>query len=111
MNQKQRLEEQFNRIRQATIDNNEPTAIVLAENFYRGVSQLTIESFSVKNELAEQGIEWAIQHAGEEARCYGKPVWVIDLIGEPFASEPDAFELAWQNREYYYESRAEAEAV
>jgi len=111
MIEKQRLEERFDRIRQQAVDNDEPAAIVLADNRFRGESDLTVESFSIRDFIERWSSDEAFWFASEEARCYGKPVWIIDLVGGPFASEPDAFEIAWQSREYYYESKAQAEAA
>src|ERR1041384_2889727 len=105
MAEKDKLEQQYDCIRQKAIDNNEPTAILLAENHIWGETVLTVESFSIRDFVEQQGTEETVRLAYEEARLWGKPIWVIDLIGSDFASEPDAFELAWQARECFHTSR------
>ena len=107
MTDKNKLEQQYDRIRQEAIDNNEPTAIVLAENRIWGETQLTVASFSIRDFVEQQGAEETVRLANDEARSWGKPVWVVDLVGRDFVSEPDAFELAWQARECYHKSRME----
>src|SRR5437016_2898662 len=107
MTEKDKVAQQYDRIRKQAIDNNEPTAIVLAENRISGETQLTVESFSIRDFVEQQGTEKTVMLANEKAQLCGKPVWVIDLIGSEFVPELDAFELAWQAREYYHASRIE----
>ena len=105
---KQQLEKKFNQMRQTAIDNNEPTALVLVEhNDSNPLPQLVIESFSMRKFIEESGDE-AVLRALEEMKFYGWRQWLIDVVGEQFISEPDAFELAWESRAFYHEQRNEA---
>ena len=100
---KQHLQKKFNQMRQAAIDSNEPTAFVLAE----WQDGLEIDSFSMQKFIEESGDE-AVIRALKEMKSYGWRQWLIDIVGEQFISEPDAFELAWDSRAFYHEQRNEA---
>jgi hypothetical protein len=103
LDEKETLQAEFNCIRERAINNDEPTAIVLCEDH----DQLTIDSFSVKEWLPQGGEEIVIL-AHEEARARAWRTWLIDIVVVPELVETEnAFEMAWQARDHYRQSRAE----
>jgi hypothetical protein len=109
---KQQLEQEFNQLRQAAVDSNEPTAFVLVEhNDSNPLPQFVIESFSMRTFIEQSGDE-AVVRAHEEVRMYGRWAWLIDIVGDQFISEADAFQMAWDRRAHYHDQRtATATAV
>jgi hypothetical protein len=104
---REQLKQKFERMRKEAVDRSEPTAFVLVED--RGTrfvgecyADLDIQSFPMKQFTDDYGDE-AVIAALEQSRRLGWRTWLIDIFGEQFASESDAFELAWGNREYYHE--------
>lgn len=53
--------------------------------------------------IAKCGSDEIAVHIQEAARCYGRPTWLIDVIGDQFQRDDDAFEMAWDAMERYYE--------
>jgi hypothetical protein len=109
---KEQLKQEFEYKREEAVAKKEPTAFVLVQTNSPNpfVPHLVIESFSMRTFIERFGDE-AVIHAHEEARMYGRRPWLIDIVGEQFISEPNAFELAWQHRAYYHERCREYNAT
>ena len=79
-----------------------------------------VESFSVSEYMKMAGYTdeestgtegEVVVHAHEGAQGnFGRPYWLIALVGGGFEAEDNAFEETWQNKLYYYESQAATSA-
>ena len=101
------LKQRFERMRAEAVKQNEPTAFVLVEHRDDWRSGLDVESFSMRRFLIHGDV--AIVHAHEHARTLGWRTWLIDVFGEQWVSDPNAFEMAWDARSYYHRRSQEVQ--
>lgn len=111
-NRKPFLQGQYKLAVKKAIDSKEPHAIVLVENpGVIGGTELTVQSFSLKEYIAESDPEDALLRAYEHAACLGRRTWFIDCVGGEFSEEKGAFKDAWEKREWSYEIHGQSVPV